>query len=101
MTIADRPMACHRHLTKSKFGFVKMFMAILDAQGLRAGFPGERELEQSSRNEDGREQVREEPDGQRRGKPANRSGAELEEEDRGNEQRDVRAEQREEDGTEG
>ena len=55
----------------------------------------QRDLEQRPRHDDGREDVRQQAERQRRRKPANRAGAELEEERRGDERRHVRVENRE------
>src|SRR5439155_18301525 len=63
--------------------------------------PGENELKEGPRDKGRRKQVRNQPDGERHRKPANRARADLKQEGRGNERRNVRVEQRQEDATEG
>src|SRR5689334_24591105 len=63
----------------------------LDAQLRRAGrSPREYELEQRARDEDGGEDVRDQPEEEGRGKPANRPRAELEQERGGDDRRHMR-----------
>ncbi len=73
----------------------------LDAQLGRAGRPPrENELEERARDEDGREHVGDQAEEQRRREPANRPGAELEQERGRDERRDVRVDDRDEDAVE-
>src|SRR5258705_13928482 len=60
----------------------------------------ERQLEERLGHEDRREQVRRETDDQRVGEAANRTGPELNQEQRRDERRDVRIDQRPEDPVE-
>src|SRR5436189_5347334 len=85
MTIHESAIACHFHLTKSKFGLLKICMTVA-LDGERRDVLALRHLDfvQRLRHEDRREQVDEESDRQRQREPADRAGAELEQEHRRN-----------------
>src|SRR5215471_589785 len=106
MMIHDRMIACHFHLTKSKFGFLnicipKSVCSVYSVARVFRGLNAERRrlalrelgLEDRFRHEDRREQVDEETDRQRRRETPDGARAELEEERGRDERRDVRVEQ--------
>src|SRR2546421_6620965 len=104
MITHDIAIACQRHLTKLKFGFVKICIALIRVFRVIRGLNAERrllarrelQLVNRLRHEDRREEIHHETDRQGRREPADRAGAELEEERRRDERRDVRVEQRQE-----
>src|ERR671930_559169 len=106
MITHERAIACHRHLTKLKFGFLKICITLIRVirgscypcdswLNAERRLPARRELQlvDRLRHEDRREQVHHQANRQRRRKAADRARAELEEERRGNERRDVGVEQ--------
>src|SRR5262245_61917439 len=102
MITHDRMIACHRQRRKSKWVSLKICIfsyrlwafSYLNTQRRGLTPVGQLHLEDGLRHEDRREQIRRQTDDQRQREPANRPGAELEQEGARDERRHVRVHQR-------